>query len=234
MKQEKQALPCRSAIHTGTCILVMFGGSGDLTSRKRIPALFRLYRKGFLPQSLVMLGCARSQFSDEEYRRKLGAVCQPCHEDMWADFSKRLFYEPFDYHDSGSYERLKERLQVLDELWQTQGNVLFDLAVPPQLYPVIAEQLGSVGLTKSLQGKGWVRMVVEKPFGRHYQSAMELDALLCKYFTEQQIFRIDHYLAKETVQNILSLRFANHIFEPLWNRNHIDWIGILSAEELGE
>lgn len=214
------------------CSIVIFGASGDLTARKLIPALFRMYRKGFLAESITIIGCARTQFEDNEFRNHL-RVAGRGREEEWQKFAAKLYYHCVDYDDPESYHALRKKIHSLDKKFKTCGNILFDLAVPPSLYSVIAQMLGRAGLTSSENASGWVRMVVEKPFGRDFDSALELDQVLHEYFKEGQIFRIDHYLAKETVQNILSFRFANQIFEPLWNRNHVAWVGIISAEKLG-
>jgi glucose-6-phosphate 1-dehydrogenase len=224
---------CDQSAQASPCIIVIFGASGDLTSRKLIPALFRLFRKGFLPESLALIGCARTAFDDEGFRRSLQANMDPAHSGEWRMFTRQIFYQRLEYNDPASYRALKKKISTLAESRQTQGNVLFDLAVPPGLYGTIAEMLGNAGLARATGEKSWVRMVVEKPFGRDLHSALDLEAILHRHFHEDQIFRIDHYLAKESVQNILSFRFANQIFEPLWNRNHIAWVGIISAESLG-
>lgn len=217
------------------CTIVIFGASGDLTARKLMPALFRMYRKGFLPDPITILGCARTSYSDEEFRRHIEKTCcdEERKQELWQQFVRNIYYQQLSYSDNASYENLRRRLGELRISGNTGGNVLFDLAVPPHLYGEIACMLGEAGLAVPSDENSWVRLVVEKPFGRDLNSALELEQLLHLHFDEEQIFRIDHYLAKETVQNVLSFRFANQIFEPLWNRNHIDWIGIVSAEKLG-
>jgi glucose-6-phosphate 1-dehydrogenase len=226
---------CDAELQMSPCTIVIFGASGDLTARKLIPALFRMYRKGFLPELVTIIGCARTQFDDVEFRSHLQGAVFGSDEgsEEWQEFSAKLYYQRIDYGELESYGALEKRIYSLDRECETDGNILFDLAVPPSLYGVIAQMLGRVGLATPDNDGGWVRMVVEKPFGRDFDSALKLEEILHQHFKEEQIFRIDHYLAKETVQNILSFRFANQIFEPLWNRNHVAWVGIISAENLG-
>ncbi|MEN8258346.1 MAG: glucose-6-phosphate dehydrogenase [Thermodesulfobacteriota bacterium] len=218
------------------CIIVIFGASGDLAARKLIPSLFQMYVKKSLPQQVAIVGCARTAFSRDQFIDHLRPACCSAQEQAthWQDFSKLLHYQQIQYDNRGSFAALATLLADLDQGMNTGGNLIFDLAVPPHLYPQIAQQLGESGLARQNQeNKGWARIVVEKPFGRNLTTALELDQLLHRYFEEDQIFRIDHYLAKETVQNILMFRFANHIFEPIWSRGYIDWVAIISAEKLG-
>jgi glucose-6-phosphate 1-dehydrogenase len=219
------------------CTLVIFGASGDLTARKLIPAFYSLYLTGSLPEPFAVVGCSRTEFSHDAFREsQKQAIARESKIDLsrWDKFAVKLFYQQVVYDSEPSYRELTAYLRDLDQEQKTGGNRIFYLAVPPTLYPVIAKQIGAVGLSR--EGKernGWARIVVEKPFGRDLQTALDLDRVLHKSFSEHQIFRIDHYLAKETVQNILMFRFANTIFEPLWNRNYIDYVGILAAEKLG-
>jgi glucose-6-phosphate 1-dehydrogenase len=219
------------------CAIVIFGASGDLTARKLVPALYNLYLHDGLPKPFVILGASRTSMSHEEFRERLQASYAATEDGdlaQWEEFAANLYYQTVVYDSPESYEELAEFLRELDEKYGTEGNRVFDLAVPPSLYPVIAEMLGKAGLAQEgKNGKGWSRIVVEKPFGRDLQSAMELDQTLHRSFREHQIFRIDHYLAKETVQNILMFRFANAIFEPIWNRSYIAYVGIIAAEKLG-
>ncbi len=219
------------------CTLVIFGASGDLTARKLIPAFYNLYLSNNLPEPFAVVGCSRTELTHEEFRERLKqAIVKEGRIDLdrWEGFAAKLFYQTVIYDSQESCQELADYLRDLDQKQNTGGNRIFYLAVPPTLYPVIARKIGEVGLSREgKNGNGWARIVVEKPFGRDLQSALDLDKVLHKSFREMQIFRIDHYLAKETVQNILMLRFANTIFEPIWNRNYIDYVGILAAEKLG-
>jgi glucose-6-phosphate 1-dehydrogenase len=221
--------------HTAPCTIVIFGASGDLTSRKLIPALFSLFTQGKLPTPISVVGCSRTALGDTQFREKLYALLPentPARE-HWPDFAASIFYRQVSY-DLEGFRDFARYLDQLDRQRETHGNRIFELAVPPDLYPVIAELLGKAGLSEENRVTGsWVRIVVEKPFGRDLESAIKLNATLHAHFREEQIYRIDHYLAKETVQNTLIFRFANSIFEPLWNRHHIEYVGIVAAEELG-
>ena len=217
------------------CTIVIFGGSGDLTQRKLIPALFALFQQDRLPKPFAIVGCGRTAMDDESYRAQLADHYQHQGEDAtaWSTFATHLHYRAVSY-DQESFSHLATELRTLDQDNNTQGNRLFDLAVPPHLYPLIATLLGKAGLSCEHENdNGWSRIVVEKPFGHDLESALQLDKVLHTYFKEQQIYRIDHYLAKETVQNLLIFRFANTIFEPVWNRHYIEYVGITAAEKLG-
>ncbi|HSH13951.1 MAG TPA: glucose-6-phosphate dehydrogenase, partial [Desulfurivibrionaceae bacterium] len=217
-------------------LIVIFGASGDLAARKLIPALFNLFLNNLLPKPGAIVGCGRTELGDESFRDHLRRSCPAAtvNHPRWADFSTLIHYRSLQYRDSGAYLKLASQLTDLDRHLGTGGNLLFDLSVPPELYSVIGAGLIEAGLSSGNgEGRGWVRLVVEKPFGHDLKSARELDLVLHRGFREEQIFRIDHYLAKETVQNVIMLRFANAIFEPLWNRNYIDHVGIVAAEELG-
>jgi glucose-6-phosphate 1-dehydrogenase len=222
-------------IHLEPCTIVIFGASGDLTRRKLIPALFALFKSGRMPIPFSIVGCARSELDDARFREQLreNLADRERERENWNTFAENLHYRSITY-DEASFAELSGFLDRLDERKGTGGNRIFDLAVPPGQYKVIAELLGRSGLAdKDRKKRGWSRIVVEKPFGRDLASARELDSVLHDHFLEEQIFRIDHYMAKETVQNTLIFRFANSIFEPLWNRQHIDYVGIVAAEELG-
>jgi glucose-6-phosphate 1-dehydrogenase len=217
------------------CIIIIFGASGDLTSRKLIPALFSMYVQGSLPGHMAIVGCGRTPMTGPEFREQLFSRLGDRLRNMpeWPDFAENLQYFPLTY-DIGSFRELADLLEQIDREKQTQGNRVFDLAVPPDLYPVIADLLGRSGLaSQNERYPGWSRIIVEKPFGRNLETAVELNATLHDHFAEEQIYRIDHYLAKETVQNTLIFRFANSIFEPVWNRHHVDYVGIVAAEEIG-
>ncbi len=219
------------------CIIVIFGASGDLTARKLIPALFELYLNVSLPDNFVIIGASRSSLDDESFKQRLRDKRPESSleaDGQWQEFLTRCFYMTLDYDEPIHYGHLRARVDILDKTYKTGGNRVFYLAIPPGIYPLVASHLGGAGLAKEgKKGQAWARIVVEKPFGRDLESALSLNKVMHKSFKEPQIFRIDHYLAKETVQNILMLRFANAMFEPLWNRNYIKYIGILASEELG-
>jgi len=219
------------------CTIVIFGASGDLTQRKLVPALYRLYSEGGLPASFLIVGTSRTEMGHDEFREKMrGAVPFYCELDRvtWEEFASRLFYHIVDYHDLPTFATLRKFLHTIETRYSLTGNRIFNLAIPPTLYETVIEMLGRAGLSDEKQHKhGWIRVVIEKPFGRDLKTAIALDGTLRKSFYEHQIFRIDHYLAKETVQSILMFRFANAIFEPIWNRNFVRRVSIIAAESLG-
>jgi glucose-6-phosphate 1-dehydrogenase len=217
--------------------IIIFGASGDLTERKLVPSLFNLYHKKLLPECFYVLGCARSGLDDRAFRNKMrSAISQTdgASGSVAAEFLDRLFYIQGGYGDDTLYADILKRVKILDEKFRTEKNHVFYLATPPNVYKRIIEQLGASGLAQErCETAHEVLVVIEKPFGRDLESAMELDRALNTVFTEKQIYRIDHYLGKETVQNILLFRFANSIFEPIWSREFIDNIQITVAESLG-
>ncbi|MCL5269840.1 MAG: glucose-6-phosphate dehydrogenase [bacterium] len=218
--------------------VVIFGASGDLTSRKLMPALFNLYRRNLLPRNFYVLGCGRSRLTDEAFafhvRDEFGRIAEFHSDPRLDDFLRQCYYSTGDYDDPAFYDHLRERLGELDGRHATGGNHLFYCSTPPSVYAAIADRLSGAGLAAEGEGgRPWRRVVIEKPFGRDLQSAAALDAELHKVLRERQIYRIDHYLGKETVQNILMFRFANAIFEPIWNRRYVDHVQIMVAESLG-
>lgn len=219
------------------CTIVVFGASGDLTARKLIPSLYNLFLNNVLPDHVNIVGCSRTDMTHEDLKERLKAALADSGNinlNRWEEFAKHLYYQQVVYDSPQSYSNLANFLHSLDKNNNTQGNRIFYLAVPPTISSKIVEMLGKSGLSnEETSGIGWARIVVEKPFGRDLKTAEKLDQTLHQSFKEDQIFRIDHYLAKETVQNILMLRFANTIFEPLWNKNYVDYVGIMTSETLG-
>src|SRR5580704_11444038 len=218
------------------CAIVMFGASGDLAQRKLLPALFDLARHGCLARRFRLFGFARSPLSDDAFRGKAAGGMKKTSggNDAHAqEFLEHMHYFKGDYDDPGAFENLKQRLDELDKDGNLGGNRLFYLATPPEVYTHVIEQIGKAGLAQPKGDKSWVRIIVEKPFGRDLASAKELNKKVLSVFNEPQVYRIDHYLGKETVQNLLVFRFGNGIFEPLWNRNFIDHVQITAAESLG-
>jgi len=214
--------------------MVVFGASGDLVHRKLLPSLMQIFQRQLLDDKFYLLGAGRKGLSDQQFREITHqSISVPAKDSKL--FLKKLYYVSGDYADVVFYENIKTRLGELDKKYKVDGAHIFYLAVPPLLYTTIVEQLGSAGLScpREPDLKQPPKLVVEKPFGRDLQSAVELDNIIHRCFDESQIYRIDHYLGKETVQNILMFRFANAIFEPLWNRNYIDHVQITIAESMG-
>lgn len=216
-------------------ILVIFGASGDLAERKLLPATFRLFQGGFLPENFALLGVGRTAYSDEGFREKVAFQSKYLageSEEMLRAFTKHLHYQKVDtYTEDADFETVKKRLQEIDGERRTNNNFIFYLSTPPSLYSSIPAALNKHGLND--RSHGWSRLVIEKPFGYDEKSARELNDFLLQHFDEDQIYRIDHYLGKETVQNLLVTRFANGIFEPLWNRNYVHSVQITAAEPEG-
>jgi glucose-6-phosphate 1-dehydrogenase len=223
--------------HLEPCTIVIIGASGDLTSRKLVPALFNLYLNKGLPDTFLIVGCSRTELSSQAFKDKIQSALKKDHDlnvSDWQSFSALLFYKSIHYDEVSSFISLAEYLKSLNKKFNIPANRIFYLAIPPSIYKTVAKMIGQAGLAEEGQnGNGWSRIVVEKPFGRDLESATDLNQSLHEDFKESQIFRIDHYLAKETVQNILMFRFANAIFEPIWNRQYIDHISITAAESVG-
>ena len=221
------------------CLLVIFGASGDLSKRKLIPALFDLARAGALPPAFTIAGVGRTPFTNESFREHLhdalhefGRIA-PGDDAAWREFAPRLHYITADPGDPASIQRIKSELLAIDSDHRSSGNILFYLATPPSLYEPIIRNIDAAGLYAPRSSQSWVRIIIEKPFGVDLASARHLNATILSVFTEDQVYRIDHYLGKETVQNLLVFRFANGIFEPIWNRNYIDNVQITAAETVG-
>ncbi len=222
------------------CVMAIFGASGDLTKRKLIPALYNLKKDNLLPDEFAMIGVSRSPMSDEEFRNKLAADMEQyspgaVDQQIWSWLAERLHYLPGDADKPETYAALQARLEELSTQRQARGNYCFYLATAPRFFKPVVEGLGASGLSKEtdVDGGPWRRVVFEKPFGHDLDSARDLNRHIAQSLTERQTYRIDHYLGKETVQNILIFRFANGIFEPLWNHRYIDHVQITVAESIG-
>ena len=221
-------------MQTDNNCIVIFGASGDLTHRKLIPALYNLYKIGRLSENFSVLGVARSELNDETFREKMREALIHNEEttpETLDAFCSHLYYQAVNTSDAQDYGKLVPRLDNLHDKYKTCGNTLYYMSTPPSLYGVIPECLAAHGL--NTEEYGWKRIIVEKPFGYDEKTAQALDIQIHRFFEEHQIYRIDHYLGKETVQNLLVLRFSNGWFEPLWNRNFIDYVEITGAESIG-
>lgn len=225
---------------TEPCIVVIFGATGDLTARRLVPALYNLLKDGQLPSQFACVGFARRPKTDDQFRAEMHEAVskfsrtKPIDESLWKHFGDHLFYHMAEFHDDEGYQKLNARLQDLDHRLGTKGNRIFYLATPPSYFPLICAKLKKENLIYPETQQGpWSRIIIEKPFGHDLKSAEELQAELLNHLGENQIYRIDHWLGKETVQNLLVFRFANSIFESLWNNRYIDHIQITVAEDLG-
>jgi glucose-6-phosphate 1-dehydrogenase len=232
--------PLRFERRAPACAVVIFGANGDLTQRKLLPALYRLAYDRRLSSSFAVIGISRTPLSDDQFREKMREGVEKFSEDtkfdqeLWNTFAAGLFYVAGDVEDKELYKRLASRLEEIEKARQTGGNLLFYLATQPSQYAPVALGLGSVGLGDADEkGEKWRRLIVEKPFGHDLASARELSNQLHQVFREQDVYRIDHYLGKETVQNILAFRFGNGIFEPLWNRRYVNHVQITGGESIG-
>jgi glucose-6-phosphate 1-dehydrogenase len=215
------------------CTLVIFGASGDLTQRKLFPALYSLAFRRLLPEHFAVVGTSRSAESDDEFRERMKAAVQensrdPFRDDVWEPLADGMHYVALDFADEHGEDELAQTLNSLDQERGARGNRVYYLATPPPVFPIVVEAVGKRRATE-----GWTRLIIEKPFGHDLASARELQQVIEKYFDESEVFRIDHYLGKETVQNVMALRFANGIFEPIWNRQFVDHVQITVAETLG-
>ena len=224
---------------TEPCAVILFGASGDLAKRKVIPAMYDLAQHNSLGERYAIVGFARTTMTDDSFRSSIGEAAKtisevgPIDPAKWDVFASNLYYSQGDYANPVSYADLAKRLAEIDKEKQLGGNRLFYLSTPPEVYPDIVEHLGRAGLARPATPGSWVRIIIEKPFGRDLASAKELNKIVLNVFEEKQVYRIDHYLGKDTVQNLLVLRFGNGIFEPLWNRNYVDHVQITASETLG-
>jgi glucose-6-phosphate 1-dehydrogenase len=219
------------------CAMVIFGATGDLTKRKLLPALLNLTQENVVPQHFAIIGVAGGDFTTESFRKSLTAEIPQFAPDsfdlkMWDWLVERIYFVPGDFANPDTYKRLQVQLDAVNKAHGCSGNNFFYLAVAPRFFATIVQQLGAAGMTKEENGK-WARVIVEKPFGHDLQSAVQLNNDLKKVLTEKQIYRIDHYLGKETVQNVMVFRFSNNIIEPLWNRHYIDHVQITASETVG-
>ena len=223
----------------GPTAMVIFGGSGDLAHRKIVPALYNLELHRLLPQNFAVVGVSRSEYSDDEYRADMRKAVeefsrtQPIQPPVWESFSNRLFYATGASGDPGTYSKVGDLLDRFDAERGTDGNRLFYLSLIPKLFSDTVRGIGKAGIGGRGWDRGWSRVVVEKPFGHDLDSARELQALVTEVFPERDVFRIDHYLGKESVQNIIAFRFANGIFEPVWNHRYVDHVQVTVAESIG-
>lgn len=223
------------------CVMVIFGATGDLTARKLLPALYNLAREGQLPAHFACVAFARRPKEHEEFRKEMREAVElfsrvkPVREDLWRTFSEQIFYHVASFEDHEGYARLREYLNQVDKRLGTKGNRVYYLSTQPSYFPTIVEKLSQNGLIYNplhITDK-WSRVIIEKPFGHDFSTSCELQRHISKFLDEDQVFRIDHYLGKETVQNLLTFRFANSIFESIWNNKHVDHVQITVSEEIG-
>jgi glucose-6-phosphate 1-dehydrogenase len=246
-KRASRAKPVENVLRKGLRLervpdpaaLVLFGATGDLAHRKVLPALYQLWRTNLLPHEFVILAVGRRDYDDEAFRAEIRTSLEqfsrvlPLDQPAWRSFEQRIMYHRLDFGDAAGFDALGVRLETIDEEHGTRGNRLFYLATQPSQFAEIVGQLGRVGLDHERHDGGWRRIVIEKPFGHDLESAKRLNREVGKVFRESQVYRIDHYLGKETVRNLLVFRFGNGIFEPLWNRRYVDHVQITVAESIG-
>ena len=246
-KRASRARPVENVLREGLrlaripdpSVVVLFGATGDLAHRKVVPALYHLWRSDLLPHEFQILAVGRRPLDDDSFRTGIRASLDeysrllPLDETAWRSFEERISYQHLDFEDPGGFDALAARLDTIDEACGTRGNRLFYLATQPSQFAEIVGQLGRVGLDHERHDEGWRRIVIEKPFGHDLDSAKRLNREVAKVFRESQVYRIDHYLGKETVRNLLVFRFGNGIFEPLWNRRYVDHVQITVAESIG-
>jgi glucose-6-phosphate 1-dehydrogenase len=226
-----------SVLKAAPCVMVIFGASGDLTKRKLIPALCNLLQDDLLSKQFAIVGFAGNDSTTEAFRKTLAEeipryASSKVDLKVWDWLAERIYYVQGDFQDPEAYKRLQKQIAEAEKIHNTQGNKFFYLAVAPRFFSPIVKQLGQIGLTKE-ENSHWTRVIVEKPFGHDLESAVQLNKDLKQVLTEKQIYRIDHYLGKETVQNLMVFRFTNNIIEPLWNRNYVDHVQITAAETVG-
>src|SRR6476646_9758788 len=228
--------PLRFSRRVPPSAIVIFGASGDLSKRKLLPSLYRLFYERRISPSFAVIGSSRTPMSDDEFRRRMADSVSkfledsPFDQEVWNSFAQCLFYVPGDLTMPDSYDNLRNKLDQVEKSHSTGGNVLFYLSTQPSHYADAILELGAHNLNK---GNGWRRVIIEKPFGHDLSSARKLNDEIHKVFSESDVYRIDHYLGKETVQNILAFRFGNGIFEPLWNRRYVNSVQITAAESIG-
>src|ERR1700722_17564658 len=222
----------------GPCAIVVFGVTGDLSRKKLIPAIYDLSNRGLLPPGFVLLGFARRDWDVGDFESIAREAAQQharteFHEDVWTRVANSLQFLPGSFDDDEAFDQLASTLTELEASHGIQGNAAFYLSIPPAAFPIVLKQMQRTGMADSSKSGGWRRVVVEKPFGHDLESARELNALVDEVFSAENVFRIDHYLGKETIQNMLALRFANPLFEPIWNAHYVDSVQITMAEDVG-